>query len=364
MHIITAQLASLSCLFLCMVIVFILPCCWMSRKPNSFDGSRYQIAISLANCLSGGVFIATFFVGLMPEVRDMFVDVFQEYKISSEFPITEFVIFIGFLLALGIEQCVLDYREKKGSSYSSVPDGHSEDGSKLDSAASTASYALKDACDTSILDYDSDNQDKTSVKVCGGNLDTDSILGSPEKFQNNNSHRHSHGHGHSHDIGQMIQGESGIRLGMLMVSLGVHSLFEGLALGLQTSVPTLVNLVIGVAVHELLVAFAMGVNCSRLRLPFPTAMKLALLFSASIPVGQILGLLIGHYQSVTAVAVSAVLQGLAAGTFIHVTFLEVIPAEFNESGPRLLKVFFLGLGFMILLFCSVLMKGAGQKHQS
>ncbi|GBM29170.1 hypothetical protein AVEN_27789-1 [Araneus ventricosus] len=75
---------------------------------------------------------------------------------------------------------------------------------------------------------------------------------------------------------------------------------------------------------------------------------------------ELLGLLIGHYQSTAAVAVSAALQGLAAGTFIHVTFLEVIPAEFNESGPRLLKVFFLGLGFVLLLLCSVIMRDASQ----
>ncbi|GIY72387.1 uncharacterized protein CDAR_594391 [Caerostris darwini] len=70
--------------------------------------------------------------------------------------------------------------------------------------------------------------------------------------------------------------------------------------------------------------------------------------------GRMLGLLIGYYQSTAAVAVSATLQGLAAGTFIHVTFMEVIPAEFNLPGPRLLKVCVLGTGYIFLLFCTVL----------
>ncbi|CAL1267093.1 unnamed protein product [Larinioides sclopetarius] len=355
MHIIRVQLLSLLGLFVCMVSSFLLPYWWVSRKPNLFGGSKYEVGVSLANCFSGGVFIATFFVGLMPEVRSMFVNVFEEYKITTDFPITEFVIFIGFLLALAIEQSVLDYKERKGT-YSSVPSGAGDENSKTELNSAPASCALKEICDTNSLDYDSDNALRTTIKVCNNRSDSESIIGSPEKFHN---HSH-HGHGHSHDIGQILQGESGIRLGMLMVSLGIHSLFEGLALGLQTSVPVLVNLVVGVAVHELLVAFAMGVNVSRLRLPAPTAIKLALIFSASIPAGQLLGLLIGHYQSTAAVAVSASLQGLAAGTFIHVTFLEVIPAEFNESGPRLLKVFFLGLGFVLLLLCSVIMRDASQ----
>ncbi|KFM57985.1 Zinc transporter ZIP3, partial [Stegodyphus mimosarum] len=326
MHIISAQLMSLTCIFLSMVTVFLLPYWWLGRKPETFIGSRYQMAISLANCLSGGVFMATFFVGLMPEVRSMFLDVFEAYKISSDFPISEFVIFIGFLLALGIEQCVLQYKEKNAT-YTSLPSGSSDGSNKVDLNSSRTSCALKDVCDVSAVDCDSDNAQKAaSVNVSSSRSDSESLVSSPEKF-----HSHSN-HGHSHDIGEIMQGETGIRLGMLLVSLGVHSLFEGLAVGLQTSVPTLVNLVVGVAVHELLVAFAMGVNVSRLHLPASTALKLAVLFSASIPVGQLLGLLIGHYQSTTALAVSATLQGLAAGTFIHVTFLEVIPAEFNETG--------------------------------
>ncbi|GFQ64642.1 zinc transporter ZIP3 [Trichonephila clavata] len=340
-----------------MISSFLLPYWWVSRKPHLFGGTKYEVAVSLANCFSGGVFVATFFVGLMPEVRNMFFDVFQEYKITTDFPITEFVIFIGFLLALAIEQSVLDYRERKGT-YSSVPSGSNEENNKAEQNSSPASCALREVCDSNNLDYDSDNPARATIKICNNRSDNESIIGSPEKF-----HNHSyHGHGHSHDIGQILQGESGIRLGMLMVSLGIHSLFEGLALGLQTSVPVLVNLVVGVAVHELLVAFAMGVNVSRLRLTTRTALKLAFIFSASIPVGQLLGLLIGHYQSTAAVAVSASLQGLAAGTFIHVTFLEVIPAEFNESGPRLLKVFFLGLGFLLLLFCNVLMSDPSHPH--
>ncbi|KAG8198301.1 hypothetical protein JTE90_021555 [Oedothorax gibbosus] len=343
-----------------MVGMFILPYWYVGRKPNSFGGTRYQIGLSLANCLSGGVFIATFFVGLMPEVRSMFKEVFDTYKIDTDFPITECAMFLGFIIALGIEQSVLEYREKKKGIYSSLPQGFPEETPKPDHP-NPASFPLKDVCDSNNLDYDSDNATRTTVLPANNSrMDNESILGSPI---HSHSHNHHH-HGHSHDIGDLLTGDSEIRLGMLMVSLGVHSIFEGLALGLQTSIPTLINLVVGVAVHELLVAFAMGVNVSRLRLKPPTVLKLALIFSASIPAGQLLGLLIGHYQSTAALAVSATLQGLAAGTFIHVTFLEVIPAEFIEAGPRLLKVFFVALGFTLLLFCQVILMndGAGQKH--
>lgn len=280
MNIIGVQILSLCLMFIGMIGMFILPYWYVGRKPNSFGGTRYQIGLSLANCLSGGVFIATFFVGLMPEVRSMFQEVFETYKVDTDFPITECAMFLGFIIALGVEQSVLEYREKKKGIYASLPQGFPEENPKSDHT-NPATLPLKDVCDANNLDYDSDNVTRTTV-LPGSNsrMDNESILGSPV-------HSHNHHHGHSHDIGELLSGDSGIRLGMLMVSLGVHSIFEGLALGLQTSIPQLINLVVGVAVHELLVAFAMGVNVSRLRLKPHTVFKLALVFSASIPAGQV-----------------------------------------------------------------------------
>lgn len=332
--------------------VFLFPFFWVGQRPESFSGSFYKAALSCANCVSGGVFIATFFIGLMPEVRYMFHETFQTYQIQLDFPITELVIFLGFILALSIEQIVLERQERKSGVYTTVPSHSSEaeDNIKKQLEGSKKRDATKIPVDTTETERSSSDNDSDIQCKQSSSLD--------RHLPNTDYSDHNHNHGHSHvDISHMLQSNAAnIRLGLLIVSLGVHSLFEGLALGLQTEVPTLVNLVIGVAMHELLVAFAMGVNVSRLKVPTSTALKLAVIFSASIPCGQLLGLLIGHYQSTTGQVISAVLQGLATGTFIHVTFLEVIPSEFQEKGNRLLKVLFLFLGFMVLFICTVLMK--------
>lgn len=317
MNIIGAQIISLLCMFISMAGAFLLPFWCIGPKPHIFMSPRYRTALTQANCLSGGVFLATFFIGLMPEVRRLYEHVLETYQITYSFPVTEFVIFIGFLLALAVEQGALEYKEKSENCL--IQHGDSK------------------------------------VEQSPSNTNCESV----------NTEIFSSGHGHSHhDMATALVGSGGsnMRLGMLLISLGVHSLFEGLALGLQTSSSTLFRLAIGVALHELLMAFALGVSVSRIRLPIVTACKLAFVFSATIPVGQVLGLLIGHYQSNATVAISATLQGLAAGTFIHVTFMEIIPTEFNEKGCRLLKVFSLGLGFMLLLLCSVLMENFNEAH--
>jgi len=43
--------------------------------------------------------------------------------------------------------------------------------------------------------------------------------------------------------------------------------------------------------------------------------------------------------------VNGILQGLACGTFLYVTFFEVLPHEFNKPKDRLLKLLFVIVGF-------------------
>ena len=42
---------------------------------------------------------------------------------------------------------------------------------------------------------------------------------------------------------------------------------------------------------------------------------------------------------------NGVLQGVAGGTFLYITFFEVLPQEMKLPKKRLLKVFFVMLGF-------------------
>lgn len=243
MNIIEAQIVTLLCLFVTMAGAFLLPFWFIGPKPHIFMSPRYRMALTQANCLSGGVFLATFFVGLMPEVRRLFEHVLEIYEIKYSFPVTEFVIFIGFLLALAVEQGALEYKDK------------------------TENRLLQNG------------QNKTEQNI-QGDINCEPVHTEIMSTE--------HGHSH-HDMATALVGSGGsnMRLGMLLISLGVHSLFEGLALGLQTSSATLFQLAIGVALHELLMAFALGVSVSRIRLPLVTACKLAFLFSAAIPAGQV-----------------------------------------------------------------------------
>ena len=69
-------------------------------------------------------------------------------------------------------------------------------------------------------------------------------------------------------------------------------------------------------------------------------------FSLASPAGILLGIAISDLppslgQDIT----SGILQGIAGGTFLFVTFLEVLPQELNKPGKRMYKVLFVFIGF-------------------
>ncbi|TKS75229.1 Zinc transporter ZIP3 [Collichthys lucidus] len=70
--------------------------------------------------------------------------------------------------------------------------------------------------------------------------------------------RGSHGHQHGHFSPAELAGAGPLRLASLVLALSAHSVFEGLALGLQEDGAKLGSLFLGVAVHQTLAAVALG----------------------------------------------------------------------------------------------------------
>ncbi|XP_025998964.1 zinc transporter ZIP3 [Astatotilapia calliptera] len=272
---------------------------------------RYRRPLSLCNSFGGGVFLATCFNALLPTVRDKVVDVFQQLKISSDYPLAETMMMLGFFLTVFIEQAVLTFRKEKPSfiDLETFNAGGSE-------AGSDSEY------DTPFIS---------------------SARGSPS----NGGHR-SHGHHHGHFNPAELAGAGPLRLVSLVLALSAHSAFEGLALGLQEDGAKLGSLFLGVAVHETLAAIALGVSVAKASLGMKDATKLGVTVSLMIPLGMVVGMGIESAQTLAGSIVSVVLQGLAAGTFLFVTFFEILTRELEEKQDRLLKVLFLIIGYAAL----------------
>ncbi|XP_040896231.1 zinc transporter ZIP3-like [Toxotes jaculatrix] len=273
---------------------------------------RYRRALSLCNSFGGGVFLATCFNALLPAVRDKVADVFRQLQISSDYPLAETMMMLGFFLTVFVEQAVLTFRKEKPSfiDLETFNAGGSE-------AGSDSEY------DTPFIS---------------------SARGSPG---GRGGHR-SHGHQHGHFSPAELVGAGPLRLASLVLALSAHSVFEGLALGLQEDGAKLGGLFLGVAVHETLAAVALGVSMAKASLGMKDAAKLGVTVSLMIPLGMVVGMGIESTQTLAGSIVSVVLQGLAAGTFLFVTFFEILSQELDDKQDRLLKVLFLILGYATL----------------
>ncbi|KAM9831720.1 zinc transporter ZIP3-like [Neosynchiropus ocellatus] len=271
---------------------------------------RYRKALSLCNSFGGGVFLATCFNALLPAVRDKADDVFRQLNITNDYPVAETMMMLGFFLTVFVEQTVLTFRKEKPSFID------------LETFNAGGSEAGSDS------EYDTPFISSARGTDGGG--------------------RHNHGHQHGHFNPAELAGAGPLRLAGLVLALSAHSVFEGLALGLQEDAAKLSGLFLGVAVHETLAAVALGVSVAKAALGMKDAAKLAVTVSGMIPLGAMVGMLIQSAQTLAGSIVSVVLQGLAAGTFLFITFFEILSQELEDKRDRLLKVLFLILGYAAL----------------
>ena len=121
-----------------------------------------------------------------------------------------------------------------------------------------------------------------------------------------------------------------------MIALSVHSVFEGLATGLEMNLQGVLNMAIAILVHKGAAASSLGISLVK---SFPNDFRLArwLIFTFSIftPLGVVLGMVLANAGGIY----SIIFSSLAAGTFIYIACSEVIVEEFSTPGSRYLKLF-------------------------
>ncbi|XP_045679108.1 zinc transporter ZIP2 [Phyllostomus hastatus] len=141
---------------------------------------------------------------------------------------------------------------------------------------------------------------------------------------------------------------------VLLLSLSFHSVFEGLAVGLQTTVAATVQLCLAVLAHKGLIVFGVGLRLVQRGTGSRWAVFSILSFALMSPLGLALGLaVVGRDAEGGRGLAQAVLEGVAAGTFLYVTFLEILPRELAGPEGPLLKWGCVAAGFAFMAFIAL-----------
>lgn len=373
-------------IFLSTLLFTLLPSRLLPKDSQVVLSPRVQQAISLCNCLSGGIFLGTCNLQMVPYIEAKFRKVLESAHLSEDTScrLTQLILLVGFFFVLLVDVLVHKCQKhtETETNYTEVSDNISDNNSDgeftmttLEDAALLQGHpAVPNSTLTSSSDKDielapTDNGDipheNTHAHSNNGHAHSKNGLAHSINGYAHSSSGHSHsasghahsesGHGHSHLL-DITEDNIGIRCLLLLAALSIHSLFEGLALGLQEDVHQLTNLFIGVLLHEVFVAFAMGISLAKQHFHMVNVLKLSLTLSAMIPVGMYAGMTIGVVPSNAGEVASVLIQGVAAGTFVYVVFVEILPAEMNEPSNRLLKVLFLFIGLLIMICLSFSLK--------
>lgn len=140
----------------------------------------------------------------------------------------------------------------------------------------------------------------------------------------------------------------------LLLTLSVHSILAGLALGVQDTVGNAGIILIALLAHKGVAAFALGVSLFRTQVALRSAVFLIVLFSLTTPLGVAGGVLYtdvfsGSWRG----AAEAIFNAMAAGTFLYIAALDIFSEEFLRPRNRNSKFLASTLGFAAMALVAI-----------
>ncbi|PAV68158.1 hypothetical protein WR25_19339 isoform D [Diploscapter pachys] len=357
-----------------------------------------SLILCLLTCFSGGVFLATCFLHLFPELVENLEDLESKYgqTFHFDYPVAELLSCLGFFVLFLIEEVVI-------LAIPSMAHGHSHGTHALAAEHSVPPSNDAGCCMTTTSyvqaagGYASDNKEYLKIDTCADDpmidgemikeneetaghcqkhcpltvhtrnrRQTDSgrqspecnaqsehftalTVAEPERCETNCENvkedppilMKSQPHAHSH----------GVRSITFVLALSIHEFIEGIAFGVVPNETETTALFISLMIHKLIVSFSLGLQLARTHAhQLKWVIVSIFILSLTSPIGALLGMLLKEAatDSMWKDVMITTLQGLAVGTFLYVTFFEVLIHERDNEHPNLLKLLVMFAGFTII----------------
>jgi zinc transporter 1/2/3 len=131
---------------------------------------------------------------------------------------------------------------------------------------------------------------------------------------------------------------------ILLIALSIHGLFEGIALGLQKLLHSVIFLAVAIVAHKWAEAFTLGVSFSRTGTEKAQFIKMIILFCVFTPLGICIGMVLESMSEL----VTGIFLALSGGTFLYVSASEVIVEEFSITRHKFQKYILYLLGGVLI----------------
>nr|XP_003704109.1 PREDICTED: zinc transporter ZIP3-like isoform X1 [Megachile rotundata] len=343
-----------------------------------FSGSAADsqgLYTSLLLCFGGGVLLFTTFLHLAPEVRDSV----ERHQRNGQLPtlgtlsLSELLFCGGFFLVYLVEEAVHAALTGKPESSEallyrtvSVRRCNNQPGASTGSTttmSTTTRSTWKEGSDD--LEENENELSKQSKHVDGKQdkvLPAIFVLSSPTGLSSSehsadtrypsdvdlNQFPVTKHHEHKH---VPVTKNTSVQGLLTVLALSFHAIFEGLAVGLEPSIGSVVYLAAAIATHKMVIAFCVGMELYVAGASTRTTLSYLTIFSMVTPIGIAVGLALGHFKndSENLGPTPTILQGMAAGTLLYVVFFEVLARERANEKSGLLQLTAIIVGFMLML---------------
>ena len=338
MEVNTAKGIGLLIFFLVSMIPGSLPILLFYRCQHSMTSSRRGRALlSLIRCFAGGVFLGTCLLGLLVEGLEEYEEYKETAGFEEEYPFFHLGIAVGLFMVALVERFAV--MVSSGSHQGAAESGKSgEDGGEVSVISMSTLSHTEDA---GLSGAARPHEGETAKGVPLRPITDDSQQADQEKQAGPPGE----------DGAARLSGHNGVRAIVILLALSFHTIFDGLAVGLQDEERDVWTTTIAITIHKTIVSVSLGMELSAgvkgrssLR-----AILLLFLFAIMAPVGVAVGMGVtsSHVDMRAHLLAGGVLQAVATGSFLYVTFFEMLGVELGQRATvARIAVTALGFGAM------------------
>ncbi|GFS23868.1 zinc transporter ZIP1-like [Elysia marginata] len=289
---------------------------------NISPALRNRVLTSL-NCFAGGVFLGTLLIHILAEGAEDFDEYKERIDLDTDYPIFNLIVGVGFLLVAFVEYAAQAFL------FHLHTDNVPENTTAMHSVSSeNRSYGATDRA-TRANSYSCGNSHDTKEKMEAALLNHNGCHSSTAMMAEQQIPERSDDLEVENTASLPV---SGTRAYLLLIALSFHTVFDGLAVGLQDDETEVWSVFAAVTIHKSIIAFCLGMEVFQSGLERPIQGFIWLgVFAFMSPLGIVIGigLTSGGVDETAKLLTSSVLQALAGGTFMYVTLWRFSPLISN-----------------------------------
>ncbi|EGR27854.1 zip zinc transporter family protein, putative [Ichthyophthirius multifiliis] len=293
--------------------------------------------LALSSAFSGGLFLTVGLVHLLPEANEHFDKYFKEINHGEDqenFPWAFVITLMSFSLILFIEKVATDHHEHDANKASHLKASILNRNAQQHHQSQLVDNVNIDSRFQSHLN-DEDDQDENDQ--------------SDEQFQENIIRQSLNPKKQfASKISFMVSGKKKGKINLapylLQVAVGIHAVFEGLAIGIENDWLKCLTLAAAVCCHKWAEGLTLGLAFRKANVDLKMSSIMIAIQALMNPIGVGLGLALSDQGEL----ITGIFMAISTGTFIYIATLEVLVEEFSVKRYKFVKfLFFLAAGAFI-----------------